>query len=65
MTSAATPEPEPTPELVAEIDAFFLTSIDYDSIALEVMDQASDTEAAFAAMVSFAPALGLIEEGDL
>jgi hypothetical protein len=63
MTAAATPEPDP--QLIAEIDTFFHTGIDYDSIALEVMDQATDAEAAFAAMVSFAPALGLIEEGDL
>ncbi|MFE1767214.1 hypothetical protein ACFW81_23725 [Streptomyces angustmyceticus] len=63
MTAAAAPEP--TPQMVAEINVFFLTEVDYDAIALEVMDQATNTEAAFAAMVSFAPALGLIEEGDL
>lgn len=63
MNAAA--QPEYPPALAAEIDAFFLTDVDYDAIALEVMDQAADTEAAFAAMVSFAPTLGLIEEGDL
>ncbi|MEW1754096.1 hypothetical protein [Streptomyces angustmyceticus] len=63
MTAAATPEPDP--QLIAEIDTYFHTDVDYDAIALEVMDQATNPDAAFAAMVSFAPALGLTEEGDL
>ncbi|MEU7435643.1 hypothetical protein AB0B07_33120 [Streptomyces sioyaensis] len=59
------PEDEFPAQLVADIEDYFHTDVDYDAIALEVMDQATNPEAAFAAMVSFAPALGLIEEGDL
>lgn len=50
-------EPEPDPQLVAEIEDFFGQYIDWDELALEINDDAPNAEASFNALLAFAPHL--------
>lgn len=73
-------EPEYPASLAAQIDAVFTTpdhnlsdevedhlmfGIDWDDLVLDVMAKAFDIEATTRALLVFAPALGVIEGGDL
>ncbi|MFG2532736.1 hypothetical protein [Streptomyces sp. NPDC048516] len=47
------------PQLVAEVNAFFAVGIDYDEIAIDLMDNAPNVEIAFTALLALAPHLGM------
>lgn len=53
------PDAEYPAGLVAEIDDHFASGIDYGEVAIDLMDHAPDAELSFAALVEFAPHLGL------
>lgn len=60
MTLLPNPQPEPVdPDLVDAIEDLFALDVDYDALALWVMDKAPDAEIAFTALLAFAPHLGI------